>query len=133
MIEIYNLKSTFSKIAKMELLISRTDIVPLSIIKMDDMPLFVEYILDRDVPAFLREMDEKIKITAPATQVIESKELTEAKNTILNTDPFGNRHAGQTLGEIVKDDPAWVQKALKEMTNKYIRDRLELIVESERE
>lgn len=131
MIEIYNLKSTFSKIATMsDLTNSGLNVVPISLIKIDD-TLYVEYVLDRDVPAFLREMDEKIKITAPATQVIESKELTEAKNTILNTDPFGNRHAGQTLGEIVKDDPAWVQKALKEMTNKYIRDRLELIVESE--
>ena len=125
--EIYNLKSTFSKIMRVQQFdqISRhDDTIPISIIKLGDGDIFIEFIKESDATAFMVEQQELRKEVSqkPQAQVVESKELVEAKNTILNTDPFGDhKHSGQALGEIVASDMAWVQHALENMTNEYIK------------
>lgn len=143
--EIYNLKSTYSKIMRVKQFEEKLEydikvgnpnnMIPISIIKFGDQDIFIEYIRESEATAFLIEQQELRKEISqkPQAQVVESKELVEAKNTILNTDPFGShRHAGKTLGEIVATDMEWVNHALKNMTNEYIRNRLQLIVDSMR-
>lgn len=136
--EIYNLKSTYSKIMRVQQFDSTSnhdDMIPISIIKLGDNDIFIEYIKESEATAFMIEQQELRKEVSqkPQAQVIESKELVEAKNTILNTDPFGDhKHSGQALGEIVASDMDWVQHALENMTNEYIKKRLQLIVDSMR-
>ena len=60
----------------------------------------------------------------------ENKELDEACNTILRTDPFGATYNGKKLIEIIKADFLWFDKALKEMKNPYILPKLKLIKEA---
>lgn len=136
--EIYNLKSTYSKIMRVQQFDQTSrldDIIPISIIKLGDNDIFIEFIKELEATAFMIEQQELRKEVSqkPQAQVVESKELVEAKNTILNTDPFGDhKHSGQALGEIVASDMAWVQHALENMTNEYIKKRLQLIVDSMR-
>lgn len=135
--EIYSLKSTFSKIVSFDEYQEtniKKEIVVLTIININDV-ILVEYIEEKDVISYIKEQEEMRKQIAPKpqAQVVESKELVEAKNTILNTDPFGDhKHSGQALGEIVSSDMAWVEYALENMTNEYIKKRLQLIVDSMR-
>lgn len=132
--EIYNLKSTFSKIDNFESFKKRESVTPISLIVIEN-NVYVEYINSIDELSYIKEQEEMRKQIAPKpqAQVVESKELVEAKNTILNTDPFGDhKHSGQALGEIVASDMAWVQHALENMTNEYIKKRLQLIVDSMR-
>lgn len=136
--EIYNLKSTYSKIMRIQQFDQKSihdDIILISIIKLGDGDILIEFIKESDATAFMIEQQELRKEISqkPQAQVVESKELVEAKNTILNTDPFGDhKHSGQALGEIVASDMAWVQHALENMTNEYIKKRLQLIVDSMR-
>jgi len=60
----------------------------------------------------------------------ENKELDEACQTILRTDPFGAAYNGKKLIDIVKADFLWFDKALKEMKNPYILPKLKLIKEA---
>ena len=60
----------------------------------------------------------------------ENKELDEACQTILRTDPFGAAYNGKKLIDIVKADFLWFDKALKEMKNPYILTKLKLIKEA---
>lgn len=132
--EIYNLKSSYSRIDTFENFLNKKGMIPISLITINDRE-YVEYIAELDAMAFSYEQQKKIDEIKekPQTKVIESKELTEAKNTILNTDPFGNhQHSGQTLGEIVSNDMKWVEYALENMSNEYIRKRLQIIVDSMR-
>ena len=135
--EIYSLKSTYSKIMRVQQFDAapHNDIIPISIIKLGENDIFIEYIKESEAMAFMIEQQELRKEVSqkPQAQVVESKELVEAKNTILNTDPFGDhKHSGQALGEIVASDMAWVEYALENMTNEYIKKRLQLIVDSMR-
>lgn len=132
--EIYNLKSTFSKIDNFESFKKRESVTPISLIVIEN-NVYVEYINTIDELSYIKEQEEMRKQIAskPQAQVVESKELVEAKNTILNTDPFGDhKHSGQALGQIVASDMAWVEYALENMTNEYIKKRLQLIVDSMR-
>ena len=132
--EIYNLKSTFSKIDNFESFKKRESVKPISLIVIEN-NIYVEYINEIYELSYIKEQEEMRKQISPKpqAQVVESKELVEAKNTILNTDPFGDhKHSGQALGEIVASDMAWVQHALENMTNEYIKKRLQLIVDSMR-
>lgn len=132
--EIYNLKSTFSKVDYFESFKKRESVTPISLIVIEN-DVYVEYINTIDELSYIKEQEEMRKQIAPKpqAQVVESKELVEAKNTILNTDPFGDhKHSGQALGEIVASDMAWVEYALENMTNEYIKKRLQLIVDSMR-
>lgn len=132
--EIYSLKSTFSKIDNFESFKKRESVTPISLIVIEN-NVYVEYINAIDELSYIKEQEEMRKQIAPKpqAQVVESKELVEAKNTILNTDPFGDhKHSGQALGEIVASDMAWVEYALENMTNEYIKKRLQLIVDSMR-
>lgn len=135
--EIYNVKSTFSKITSFDeyqVTNKKDKVVIISIITINN-EILVEYVSENDFIAYMKEQEEMRKQIAPKlqAQVVESKELVEAKNTILNTDPFGDhKHSGQALGEIVASDMAWVEYALENMTNEYIKKRLQLIVDSMR-
>lgn len=58
---------------------------------------------------------------------IESDKLEEFRETILNNDPFF-KYSGAKLGEIFDaKDKAWLSKALREMRNAYIKERLEYL------
>ena len=130
--EIYNLKSKYSVIYDLKSYNELIDVIPITLIKIEDI-IMIEAIKVYDLKAYEEEqakMRNEI-VCQPKQKVVESKELIEAKNTILNTDPFGeHRHSGQSLGEIVSNDMAWVQYALENMTNEYIKKRLKIIVDS---
>lgn len=78
--------------------------------------------------------NDKIKLyesTSDTTQEKETKKqdktLEEYRKVVLNTDPFGNTFSGKTLGFIFDNSPEWVDHALNNMKNDYIRDRLQYI------
>lgn len=57
----------------------------------------------------------------------QDKTLEEYRKVVLNTDPFGGTFSGKTLGFIADNSPEWVDHALNNMKNDYIRDRLQYI------
>ena len=67
---------------------------------------------------------------AEAQKTEQDKKLAEACDTILKTDPFGAQYNGYKLIDIVKTDYLWLDKALKEMKNQYIVNRLIIIKEA---
>lgn len=50
--------------------------------------------------------------------------------TTINKDPFGGKYSGMKLKTIFEQgDKQWLETALKEMKNEFIKDRLKYIVE----
>lgn len=82
---------------------------------------------DRDWDNFIAE---QAGFTEKKEQAEEDKKLTEACETILKTDPFGGDYNNMRLIDIYKANFLWVEKALKEMKNTYIVNRLKIIKEA---
>ena len=55
------------------------------------------------------------------------KEVIEALDTVLNTDPFGLKQEGKTLKEIYKTCPEWWDTATKKLKNKFIKGKMDII------
>ena len=55
------------------------------------------------------------------------QEVTEALDTVLNTDPFGLKQEGKTLKEIYKTCPEWWDTATKKLKNKFIKGKMDII------
>lgn len=73
---------------------------------------------------------EQAVFTEKKEQAEEDKKLNEACETILKTDPFGGDYNNMRLIDIYKANFLWVEKALKEMKNTYIVNRLKIIKEA---
>lgn len=73
---------------------------------------------------------EQAGFTESKEKAQEDKKLTEACETILKTDPFDNKYNGWKLIDIYKANFLWVEKALNEMKNTFIVNRLKIIKEA---
>lgn len=51
-------------------------------------------------------------------------------DTVINKDPFGAKYSGKKIREVFENgDAKWLETALKELRNEFIRDRLQYIVD----
>lgn len=58
------------------------------------------------------------------------EKIKEYSDVVLNNDPF-YKYSGQTLGAIIEaKDVNWINKALKEMRNEYIKIRIEYLAKA---
>lgn len=58
------------------------------------------------------------------------EKIEEYSEIILNNDPF-YKYSGSKLGDIIKlKDMNWINKALKEMRNEYIKTRIEYLAKA---
>lgn len=56
--------------------------------------------------------------------------IKEYSDVVLNNDPF-YKYSGSTLGAIIEaKDVNWINKALKEMRNEYIKSRIEYLAKA---
>lgn len=106
---------TQNKYKVVSIIETKNDIVYCQCVKLDDFDKFIE--------------EQKQNNNAEAEKVLhkEQEALDEACNTVLKTDPFGGKYNGFKLIDIYKSNILWVDKALNEMHNKYIVDRLKII------
>ena len=57
----------------------------------------------------------------------QEQDLENALDTVLNKDPFGDVYSGWKLKDIMENDPEWIDKAIKDLKNTFIKDKLILI------
>lgn len=82
--------------------------------------------------------DDTIIIEAlPKTALTENKKELETDfdfenylDTVINRDPFGAKYSGKKIKDIfIAGDKDWLDNALKNMKNEFIRERLQYIVD----
>lgn len=99
--------------------------------------ILIERVAPLDIPNYYEERDSKSegKKTIEKDETLiyqgDDADLIADLKTVLNNDPFGNKHVGERLNDIYKNDKEWVSKALKEMRNEFIRSKLKHIREAE--
>ena len=97
--------------------------------------IIIERVSPLDIPNYYEERDNKqSKSVAKDENLLyngDDESLIADLKTVLNNDPFGNKHVGERLNDIYKNDKEWVSKALKEMKNEFIRSKLRHIREAE--
>lgn len=106
-------------------------------IKIDDYQLFlVEYIPNEDIEKYMTENTGRTELTQTEeetpfdTQPRKTKEqmdLETALDTILNKDPMGKYDGCNLRIPFDRGDIEWIDWVLKNMHNKFIRDKVELI------
>jgi len=104
--------------------------------EMMDKYKVITVLCDVDEPKYLlavhlkdwQNFIEEQRQNANTSNEQETKELTEACETVLKIDPFGGKYNGFKLIDICKANILWVYKAINEMHNKYIVDRLKIIL-----
>ena len=80
-------------------------------------PLLEKY---RNETKIVDKTEEKVKTK-------QEQDLENALDTVLNKDPFGDVYSGWKLKDIVDTDPEWIDKAIKDLKNTFIKDKLILI------
>lgn len=51
-------------------------------------------------------------------------------DTVINKDPFGAKYSGKKIREVFESgDAVWLERALAELRNNFLRDRLQYIVD----
>ena len=92
----------------------------------EDGYILIETVNPRDLEKYRNETklidknDEKVKNK-------EDQALENALDTVLNKDPFGDVYSGWKLKDIADNDPEWIEKAIKDLKNTFIKDKLILI------
>lgn len=81
------------------------------------LPLLEKY---RNETKTIDKNEEKVKNK-------EDQALENALDTVLNKDPFGDVYSGWKLKDIMENDPEWIDKAIKDLKNTFIKDKLILI------
>ena len=107
--------------------------IPSKIIQVatDENFIACEYITKENIADYLKEQGEQTNST-PIVPVKTEKQkaLENALTTVLNKDPFG-KWGGHKLKDIFDaQDYEWVDRCLNEMQNKFIRDKVQLIMQS---
>lgn len=106
-------------------------------IKIDDYQLFlVEYIPNEDIEKYMTENTGRTELTqteeetpfdAQPRKTKEQMDLETALDTILNKDPMGKYDGCNLRIPFDRGDIEWIDWVLKNMHNKFIRDKVELI------
>lgn len=76
---------------------------------------------------YVSKLEENLR--EPVGIPTHDMQMQDNLDTIINYDPFGNKYSGKPIRDIFEaGDKAWIDKALKNMKNEYIREKLEYIV-----
>ena len=93
--------------------------------RINDDCLIVEYVKREDlcdlIPFGAMQNNGKIE------PLQDDKKVEEFRAIVLRTDPF-SRYSGMTLGDIIdQKDLKWINQVVKNMTNTYIREKVEYL------
>lgn len=79
---------------------------------------------------FLCEYIDKPKQSEMAVARSDDIDFENYLDTTINKDPFGAKYSGKKIREVFENgDIQWLEKALKELRNEFLRDRLQYIVD----
>lgn len=113
------------QICKIDTIIIEDEFFYIQSERLNDTHLIVEFV-DRDylcdlIPFGAMQNNGKIE------PLQDDKKVEEFRAIVLRTDPF-SRYSGLTLGEIIDlRDTKWVNQVVKNMTNTYIREKVEYL------
>ena len=92
---------------------------------VNDNCIIVEYVNRKDLCDLIQfgAMQNNGKIEP----LQDDKKVEEFRAIVLRTDPF-SRYSGMTLGDIIDQrDLKWINQVVKNMTNTYIREKVEYL------
>ena len=119
-------KYSLVRVETIENLDNRVDIIQIMPIGEPDNICFIVESVPADVwPDYLASLSQEEQ--PPKSDGGLPQEVTEALNTVLNTDPFGLKQEGKTLKEIYKTCPEWWDTATKKLKNKFIKGKMDII------
>ena len=116
-------KYSVVRVETLEGLDNRVDIIQLY--QVDDNCFIVESVPADVWPEYLASLSQEQQ--PPKSDGGLPQEVTEALDTVLNTDPFGLKQEGKTLKEIYKTCPEWWDTATKKLKNKFIKGKMDII------
>ena len=116
-------KYSVVRVETLEGLDNRVDIIQLY--QVDNNCFIVESVPADVWPEYLASLSQEQQ--PPKSDGGLPQEVTEALNTVLNTDPFGLKQEGKTLKEIYKTCPEWWDTATKKLKNKFIKGKMDII------
>ena len=116
-------KYSVVRVETLECLDNRVDI--LQLYQLDNNCFIVESVPADVWPEYLSSLSQEEQ--PPKSDGGLPKEVTEALDTVLNTDPFGLKQEGKTLKEIYKTCPEWWDTATKKLKNKFIKGKMDII------
>lgn len=116
-------KYSVVRVEQLEQLNNRVDI--LQLYQLDNNCFIVESVPADVWPDYLASLSQEEQ--PPKSDGGLPQEVTEALNTVLNTDPFGLKQEGKTLKEIYKTCPEWWDTATKKLKNKFIKGKMDII------
>ena len=116
-------KYSVVRVETLEGLDNRVDIIQLY--QVDNNCFIVESVPADVWPEYLASLSQEQQ--PPKSDGGLPQEVTEALDTVLNTDPFGLKQEGKTLKEIYKTCPAWWDTATKKLKNKFIKGKMDII------
>ena len=116
-------KYSVVRVETLEGLDNRVDIIQLY--QVDNNCFIVESVPVDVWPEYLASLSQEQQPTKSDGGL--PQEVTEALDTVLNTDPFGLKQEGKTLKEIYKTCPEWWDTATKKLKNKFIKGKMDII------
>ena len=116
-------KYSVVRVETLEGLDNRVDIIQLY--QVDNNCFIVESVPADVWPEYLASLSQEQQ--QPKSDGGLPQEVTEALDTVLNTDPFGLKQEGKTLKEIYKTCPEWWDTATKKLKNKFIKGKMDII------
>ena len=116
-------KYSVVRVETLECLDNRVDI--LQLYQLDNNCFIVESVPADVWPEYLASLSQEEQ--PPKSDGGLPQEVTEALNTVLNTDPFGLKQEGKTLKEIYKTCPEWWDTATKKLKNKFIKGKMDRV------
>ena len=116
-------KYSVIRVEQLENLDNRVDI--LQLMQLDNNFFIVESVPADVWPEYLASLSQEEQ--PPKSDGGLPQEVTEALDTVLNTDPFGLKQEGKTLKEIYKTCPEWWDTATKKLKNKFIKGKMDII------
>ena len=116
-------KYSVVRVEQLEQLNNRIDI--LQLYQLDNNCFIVESVPADVWPEYLASLSQEEQ--PPKSDGGLPQEVTEALNTVLNTDPFGLKQEGKTLKDIYKTCPEWWDTATKKLKNKFIKGKMDII------
>ena len=116
-------KYSVVRVETLEGLDNRVDIIQLY--QVDNNCFIVESVPADVWPEYLASLSQEQQ--PPKSDGGLPQEVTEALNTVLNTDPFGLEQECKTLKEIYKTCPEWWDTATKKLKNKFIKGKMDII------
>ena len=116
-------KYSVVRVETLEGLDNRVDIIQLY--QVDNNCFIVESVPSDVWPEYLASLSQEEQ--SPKSDGGLPQEVTEALDTVLNTDPFGLKQEGKTLKEIYKTCPEWWDTATKKLKNKFIKGKMDII------